>query len=160
MICDEKGPLCIAGVFGGKNSGVTDHTTSIFLESAYFNPVSIRKTAKRHQLNTDASFRFERGIDPTITAYALKRAAILIQEVAGGEITSDVSDIYQKKIEDFSVFLNFANVAKIIGQEIPKDTIKQILVSLEIKVNSVSDSGLRINYSILSCRCTKRNRCY
>ncbi|EIA07756.1 phenylalanine--tRNA ligase subunit beta [Flavobacterium frigoris] len=142
MICDEKGPLCIAGVFGGKNSGVSEHTTSIFLESAYFNPVSIRKTAKRHQLNTDASFRFERGIDPTITAYALKRAALLIQEVAGGEITSDVSDIYQKKLEDFSVFLNFANAAKIIGQEIPKDTIKQILVSLDIKVNSVSEYGL------------------
>ena len=142
MICDEKGPLCIAGVFGGKNSGVSDYTTSIFLESAYFNPVSVRKTAKRHQLNTDASFRFERGIDPNITAYALKRAALLIQEMAGGEITSDVSDVYKKKIEDFSVFLNFANVAKIIGQEIPKDTIKQILVSLEIKVNSVSESGL------------------
>jgi phenylalanyl-tRNA synthetase beta chain len=142
MICDEKGPLCIAGVFGGKNSAVSEHTTSIFLESAYFNPVSIRKTAKRHQLNTDASFRFERGIDPTITAYALKRAALLIQEVAGGEITSDLSDIYQKKIEDFSVFLNFANAAKIIGQEIPKDTIKQILVSLDIKVNSISEYGL------------------
>ncbi|HEY4619157.1 MAG TPA: phenylalanine--tRNA ligase subunit beta, partial [Flavobacterium sp.] len=142
MICDEKGPLCIAGVFGGKNSGVSEHTTSIFLESAYFNPVSIRKTAKRHQLNTDASFRFERGIDPTMTAYVLKRAALLIQEVAGGEITSDVSDVYQKKIEDFSVFLNFANAAKIIGQEIPKDTIKQILVSLDIKVNSVSEYGL------------------
>lgn len=142
MICDEKGPLCIAGVFGGKNSGVNEQTNAIFLESAYFNPISIRKTAKRHQLNTDASFRFERGIDPTITAYALKRAALLIQEVAGGEITSDVSDVYQKKIEDFSVFLNFANVAKIIGQEIPKDTIKQILVSLDIKVNSVSEIGL------------------
>jgi phenylalanyl-tRNA synthetase beta chain len=90
MICDDKGPLCIAGVFGGKNSGVSDSTTSIFLESAYFNPVSVRKTAKRHQLNTDASFRFERGIDPTITEYALKRAALLFQEVAGGEITSDI----------------------------------------------------------------------
>ncbi|CAM3087170.1 phenylalanine--tRNA ligase subunit beta [Flavobacterium frigoris] len=142
MICDEKGPLCIAGVFGGKNSGVSEHTTSIFLESAYFNPVSVRKTAKRHQLNTDASFRFERGIDPTITAYALKRAALLIQEVAGGEITSDLIDVYQKKMEDFSVFLNFGNVAKIIGQEIPKDTIKQILVSLDIKVNSFSEAGL------------------
>ncbi|TDE02619.1 phenylalanine--tRNA ligase subunit beta [Flavobacterium hiemivividum] len=142
MICDEKGPLCIAGVFGGKNSAVSDHTTSIFLESAYFNPVSIRKTAKRHQLNTDASFRFERGIDPTITAYALKRAALLIQEVAGGDITSDIIDVYQKKMEDFAVFLNFGNVAKIIGQEIPKDTIKQILVSLDIKVNSFSETGL------------------
>lgn len=142
MICDEKGPLCIAGVFGGKKSGVSEGTTSIFLESAYFDPVSIRKTAKRHQLNTDASFRFERGIDPTITEYALKRAALLIQEVAGGKITSDVIEVYPKKIEDFSVFLNFSHVSKIIGQEIPKDTIKKILVSLDIKVNSVSDSGL------------------
>jgi phenylalanyl-tRNA synthetase beta chain len=142
MICDEKGPLCIAGVFGGKKSGVSETTSSIFLESAYFNPVSIRKSAKRHQLNTDSSFRFERGIDPTITEYALKRAALLIQEVAGGEITSDVINIYQKKIEDFAVFLNFKNVARIIGQEIPKDTIKQILASLEIKINSVSDAGL------------------
>ncbi|CAH0335920.1 Phenylalanine--tRNA ligase beta subunit [Flavobacterium sp. CECT 9288] len=142
MICDEKGPLCIAGVFGGKKSGVSESTSSIFLESAYFNPVSIRKTAKRHQLNTDASFRFERGIDPSITEYALKRAALLIQEVAGGEITSDVVNVYPKKIEDFNVFLNFKNVNKIIGQEIPKDTIKKILVSLDIKVNSVSDAGL------------------
>ncbi|MCV9927628.1 phenylalanine--tRNA ligase subunit beta [Flavobacterium sp. LS1R49] len=142
MICDEKGPLCIAGVFGGKKSGVTESTTSIFLESAYFNPVSVRKSAKRHQLNTDASFRFERGIDPTITVYALKRAALLIKEIAGGEITSDIVEIYQKKIEDFSVFLNFCHVSKIIGQEIPKDTIKKILVSLDIKVNSVSEAGL------------------
>ena len=142
MICDEKGPLCIAGVFGGKKSGVSENTNSIFLESAYFNPVSIRKTAKRHQLNTDASFRFERGIDPTITAYALKRAALLIKEIAGGEITSDMVDMYPKKIEDFSVFVNFCNVNKIIGQEISKDTIKKILVSLDIKVNSVSDAGL------------------
>lgn len=142
MICDEKGPLCIAGVFGGKKSGVSENTNSIFLESAYFNPVSIRKTAKRHQLNTDASFRFERGIDPTITQYALKRAALLIKEVAGGEVTSDLIDLYPKKIEDFTVFLNFSKVAKIIGQEIPKDIIKKILVSLDIKVNSVSDAGL------------------
>jgi phenylalanyl-tRNA synthetase beta chain len=142
MICDEKEPLCIAGVFGGKESGVSESTNSIFLESAYFNPVSIRKTAKRHQLNTDASFRFERGIDPSITEYALKRAALLIQEVAGGEITSDLIDVYPKKVEDFSVFLNFNKVTKIIGQEISKDIIKKILVSLDIKVNSVSDSGL------------------
>jgi phenylalanyl-tRNA synthetase beta chain len=142
MICDENGPLCIAGVFGGKESGVSETTTSIFLESAYFNPVSIRKSAKRHQLNTDASFRFERGIDPNITTYALKRAALLIQEVAGGEITSDIIDIYPKKIEDFPVVLNFNNVKKIIGQELPKEIIKNILASLEIKVNSVSDAGL------------------
>ena len=142
MICDEKGPLCIAGVFGGQNSGVSENTNTIFLESAYFNPVSVRKTAKRHTLSTDASFRFERGIDPTITEYALKRAAILIQEVAGGEITSDIIDVYNKKIEDFSVVLNFNNVSKIIGQEIPKETIKKILVSLDIKVTSVSESSL------------------
>ncbi|MCP2025112.1 phenylalanyl-tRNA synthetase beta chain [Flavobacterium sp. HSC-32F16] len=142
MICDEKGPLCIAGVFGGKKSGVSEGTTTIFLESAYFDAVSVRKTAKRHQLNTDASFRFERGIDPTITEYALKRAALLIQEVAGGKITSDVVEVYPKKVEDFSVLLNFSHVSKIIGQEIPKDTIKKILVSLDIKVNSVSDTGL------------------
>ena len=142
MICDENGPLCIAGVFGGKESGVSESTTAIFLESAYFNPISVRKTAKRHQLNTDASFRFERGIDPAITDYAIKRAALLIQEVAGGEITSDLIDVYPKKIEDFSVFLNFNKVTKIIGQEIPKDIIKKILVSLDIKVNSVTDSGL------------------
>jgi phenylalanyl-tRNA synthetase beta chain len=142
MICDDNGPMCIAGVFGGKNSGVTENTTAIFLESAYFNPISVRKTAKRHTLSTDASFRFERGIDPTITEYALKRAALLIQEVAGGEITSDVIDLYPKKIEDFSVLLNFNNVTKIIGQELSKETIKKILVSLDIKVNSVSDAGL------------------
>ncbi|MGV3696338.1 phenylalanine--tRNA ligase subunit beta [Flavobacterium sp.] len=142
MICDEKGPLCLAGVFGGKASGVTETTNSIFLESAYFNPVSVRKSAKRHSLNTDASFRFERGIDPNITEFALKRAALLIKEVAGGEITSDIIDIYPKKIEDYPVFLHFDKTAKLIGQELPKETIKKILASLDIKVNSVSDAGL------------------
>lgn len=142
MICDENGPMCIAGVFGGKNSGVSDATTNIFLESAYFNPISIRKTAKRHGLSTDASFRFERGIDINLTDYALKRAAMMIQEVAGGEITSDPIDFYPKKIEDFTVFLNFENAKKIIGQELPKETIKKILASLDIKVNSVTDAGL------------------
>jgi phenylalanyl-tRNA synthetase beta chain len=142
MICDEKGPLCIAGVFGGINSGITETTNSIFLESAYFNPVSIRKSAKRHGLNTDASFRFERGIDPNITEFALKRAALLIKEVAGGEITSDIIDIYPKKIEDFPVFLNFDKTAKLIGQELPEETIKKILASLDIKVTTVSDAGL------------------
>ncbi|MEK8179771.1 phenylalanine--tRNA ligase subunit beta [Flavobacterium buctense] len=142
MICDEKGPLCIAGVFGGKGSGVSETTNSIFLESAYFNPVNVRKSAKRHALNTDASFRFERGIDPNITEFALKRAALLIKEVAGGEITSDIVDIYPKKIEDFPVFLNFDKTTKLIGQELPKETIKKILASLDIKVNSVSDAGL------------------
>ncbi len=142
MICDAEKPMCIAGVFGGEFSGVTESTTSIFLESAYFNPVSIRKTAKRHGLNTDASFRFERGIDPNITEYALKRAALLIQELAGGEITSDILDIYPNKIEDFQVRLSFDNAKKLIGQEIPRETIKSILTSLEIKVNNVTETGL------------------
>lgn len=145
MICDEAGPICMAGVFGGANSGVTETTTNIFLESAYFNPVSIRKTAKRHTLSTDASFRFERGIDPQITDYALKRAALLIQEVAGGEITSDLIDIYPKKIEDFNVFLSFEKVNKLIGEELKKETIKNILASLDIKINSISDAGLGLN---------------
>jgi len=142
MICDTEKPLCIAGVFGGLDSGVNNNTTSIFLESAYFNPVSVRKTAKRHALNTDASFRFERGIDPNITEYALKRAAILITEIAGGEITSDIIDIYSNKIEDFQVRLSFDKATKLIGQEIPKETIKSILTSLEIKVNNVTETGL------------------
>lgn len=142
MICDTKKPLCIAGVFGGLDSGVSENTTNIFLESAYFNPVSVRKTAKRHALNTDASFRFERGIDPNITEYALKRAALLIKEVAGGEITSDVSDAYPTKIEDFQVHITFDKVTKLIGQEIPKETIKDILSSLEIKVKNVTETGL------------------
>ena len=142
MICDTQGPLCIAGVFGGLDSGVSETTSAVFLESAYFNPVSIRKTAKRHGLSTDASFRFERGIDPAITDYALKRAATLILEVAGGEITSDLIDVNNTKNGDFPVVLNFEKVTKIIGQEIPKETIKKILVSLDIKVTSVSDSSL------------------
>ena len=142
MICDAEKPMCIAGVFGGINSGVTEGTTSIFLESAYFNPVSVRKTAKRHGLNTDASFRFERGIDPNITEYALKRAALMIVEIAGGEISSDISDTYVNKINDFEVRLSFDNAKKLIGEEIPRETIKSILTSLEIKVNNVTETGL------------------
>ncbi|WP_074409957.1 MULTISPECIES: phenylalanine--tRNA ligase subunit beta [Aquimarina] len=142
MICDAVKPLCIAGVFGGVNSGVTERTTSIFLESAYFDPISIRKTAKRHGLNTDASFRFERGIDPNITEYALKRAALLIQELAGGNISSEIMDLYPKKIEDFQVILSFENTTKLIGEEIPQDTIKRILTSLDIKINSVTETGI------------------
>lgn len=142
MICDAEKPMCIAGIFGGINSGVTESTTSIFLESAYFNPVSIRKTAKRHGLNTDASFRFERGIDPNITEYALKRAALMITEIAGGEISSDISDTYVNKINDFEVRLSFDNTKKLIGKEIPRETIKSILTSLEIKVNNVTETGL------------------
>jgi len=142
VICNSKQPMCIAGVFGGLNSGISTTTTNIFLESAYFDPVSIRKTAKRHGLSTDASFRFERGIDPNITKYALKYAALLITEIAGGEISSDIRDEYPSKIEDTQVLLSYKNITNIIGQEIPKETIKQILTSLEIKVNSVTEAGL------------------
>nr|WP_288931936.1 phenylalanine--tRNA ligase subunit beta [uncultured Allomuricauda sp.] len=142
MICDEEKPMCIAGVFGGIHSGVTEHTTSIFLESAYFDPVSIRKTAKRHGLNTDASFRFERGIDINLTKYALKRAALLIREIAGGYITSEIADLFSKKPQDRQVFLTFNKINSLIGQEIPRDTIKSILSSLEIKINNVTESGL------------------
>jgi phenylalanyl-tRNA synthetase beta chain len=142
MICDAEKPMCIAGVFGGIHSGVIESTTSIFLESAYFNPVSIRKSAKRHGLNTDASFRFERGVDPHACEYAMMRAAILITEIAGGKITSDVVDVYRKKIEDHQVVLNFDNANRLIGEEIPRETIKQILTSLEIKVNNVTETGI------------------
>ena len=143
MICDAAlNPLCIAGVFGGINSGVTKKTTSIFLESAYFNPVSIRKTAKRHALNTDASFRFERGIDINFTKYALKRAAILIKEYSNGKIASDIMDFYPEKMEDFQVFFSYENAFRLIGQELDKETIKNILASLEIKISSETEAGL------------------
>lgn len=145
MICDTEKPLCIAGVLGGQNSGVTESTSSIFLESAFFNPVSVRKTAKRHSINTDASFRFERGIDIDNVEYCLKRAALLIHEIAGGDITSDIVDIYPKKKDDYHVFLTFDKINKLIGQEIPKDTIKSILASLDIKVKNVTESGLGLS---------------
>ena len=142
MICDQEKPLCMAGVFGGLNSGVNSQTKNIFLEAAYFNPVSIRKTAKRHALSTDASFRFERGIDINLVEYALKRAALLIKEIAGGKISSDISDIYPKKEADYQVFLSFNRINSLIGEAIPTDTIKSILSSLEIKVNNVTEAGL------------------
>jgi len=142
MICDTERPMCIAGVFGGQYSGVTDETTAIFLESAYFDPVSVRKTAKRHGLNTDASFRFERGIDINTTEYALLRAAQLIKEIAGGDISSEVVDLYPNKKEGFQVFLTFDHINKLTGQEIPRDSIKSILTSLEIKVVNVTEAGL------------------
>jgi phenylalanyl-tRNA synthetase beta chain len=143
MICDaNEKPMCLGGVFGGINSGVSEHTNSIFLESAFFNPISIRKSAKRHGLNTDASFRFERGIDINMTEYALKRAALLIKEFAGGKITSDISDFYPVKVADFQVFFSYENAFRLIGQVISKDVIKNILVSLEIKINSETETGL------------------
>ncbi len=142
MICNAKQPMCIAGVFGGLESGVTQDTRSIFLESAYFDPVTVRKTAKRHGLSTDASFRFERGIDPNSVEYALMRAAIMITELAGGHISSDITDIYPKKIKDHQVVLNYETAAKVIGQVLPKETIKAILTSLDIKINNVTETSL------------------
>ncbi|WP_456378307.1 phenylalanine--tRNA ligase subunit beta [Lutibacter sp.] len=143
MICNgNEEPMCIAGVFGGLDSGVTENTASIFLESAYFNPVSIRKTAKRHALNTDASFRFERGIDPNRVKYALKRAANLIIEIAGGKISSEIVDLYPTKFEDFQVFLSYEKMDRLIGSKIPRETVKNILASLDIKFNSVTDGGI------------------
>ncbi|MEG9326427.1 phenylalanine--tRNA ligase subunit beta [Salinimicrobium catena] len=142
MICDTEKPLAIAGVFGGLGSGVTKNTNKIFIESAYFNPVTVRKTAKRHGLNTDASFRYERGIDPNITDYAIKRAALLIKELAGGNITSDIDDHYPNKIEDFPVFLTYDKINTLVGQNLEKETIKSILTSLEIRVNNVTETGM------------------
>lgn len=143
MICDGKSnPMCIAGVFGGLNSGVTENTTSIFLESAYFNSVSVRKTAKNHGLNTDASFRFERGVDINFVKYGLKRAANLILEVAGGKVSSEVIDLYPLKKKDKELFLSYKKMDKLIGEKLQREKIKNILSSLEIKVNSETDAGL------------------
>ncbi len=143
MICDgESNPMCIGGVYGGLKSGVSEDTTTIFLEAAYFNPVSIRKTAKRHALNTDASFRFERGINPNSVVYALKRAAIWIAQIANGKIVSDITDLYPVKIEDFQVNFSYEKASKLIGEKIPTDTIKDILASLDIKINHQTESGL------------------
>lgn len=134
MICNTHEGMCIAGVFGGIKSGVTASTKNIFLESAYFNPVSIRKTSKRHGLKTDASFRFERGTDPDITPWALKRASMLIKEIAGGEISSDIIDIYPRKIPNAFVNINFNNINRLIGKQIDKEVIKKILGLLDITV--------------------------
>ncbi|MEO5912198.1 MAG: phenylalanine--tRNA ligase subunit beta [Pelobium sp.] len=134
MICDAERPMCIAGVFGGVKSGVKETTKNIFLESAYFNSVSVRKTAKRFGLKTDASFRFERGTDPEITVFALKRAALLIQEVAGGTITSEIFDHYPNPVAPFEVELTFDHVQKLIGKAIAKEEIVSIIKALEIEV--------------------------
>lgn len=143
MICDgDDNPMCIGGVFGGLNSGVLENTTTLFLESAYFNPKSIRKTAKKHALNTDASFRFERGVDINLTKYALKRAALLIEKYAGGKLSSDIFDYYPNKVQEHQVVLSYENAYKLIGQEISKETIRKILTSLDIKINSATDLGL------------------
>ena len=134
MICDAEKPMCIAGVFGGQDSGVTEATKSVFIESAYFNPTRVRRTARRHGLSTDASFRYERGTDPNITVYAAKLAALLIQQLAGGEICGDVADIYPEKIEPakFAFSLDYCN--RLIGKSLPKELVVTILRALEIQV--------------------------
>ncbi len=136
MITNGHDNLCIAGVFGGLQSGIKETTTDVFLESAYFNPVSVRKTAKFHGLNTDASFRFERGVDPALTDYALKRAALLIQEIAGGEIAMDPVDIYPTKIENKIIVFHYARCYQLIGVELPKEQVNEILENLDIKIHS------------------------
>ena len=142
MICDSKKPLCIAGVFGGAESGVSNNTSHIFLESAYFDPISVRKTSKRHTLFTDASFRYERGCDPNITIYALKRATLLIQEICGGDISSEISDIYPKKINHFSVELNYSNMDSLVGEKIDRNRVKNILSDLSIEIVKEKKNGL------------------
>lgn len=146
MICNEEKEMCIAGVFGGSDSGVTKTTTSIFIESAYFNAVSVRKSAKRHGLNTDASFRFERGADPRITIYALKRAANLIKEVAGGTVSSEIVDVYPTPIENFKIDFSYANCDRTIGQAIDRNVIKKILTDLEIEI--VLENGDELKLSV------------
>ena len=145
MICNAEEGMCIAGVFGGLESGVTEKTKDVFLESAYFNPTWIRKAARRHTLNTDSSFRFERGLDPNNTLYALKRAAMMIQEIAGGTIEGAIRDIYPNEIPQPKVALSFKKVNALIGKAIPKDTIKSILESLDIVVNSETDETLHLS---------------
>ncbi|MXV52943.1 phenylalanine--tRNA ligase subunit beta [Pedobacter sp. HMF7647] len=144
MICDAVKPLCIAGVFGGAESGVKDSTTNIFLESAWFNAVAVRKTSKRHGLKTDASFRFERGTDPDMTITALKYAASLIKELAGGTISSEINDFYPVPAKPFSVSISYKNVNRLIGQLIEPAEIKSILTSLNIDVAAESEEGLEL----------------
>jgi phenylalanyl-tRNA synthetase beta chain len=144
MICNSEEPMCIAGVFGGIGSGVTETTKNVFLESAYFNAVSVRKTAKRHGLKTDASFRFERGTDPDMTVFALKRAALLIQQVAGGLISSEVSDHYPVPVQPFDVDVTYNTIDRLIGKAIPDDEIKGIVKALDIEVVSETEDGLSL----------------
>jgi phenylalanyl-tRNA synthetase beta chain len=144
MICNAEEPMCIAGVYGGIGSGVTGTTKNIFLESAYFNPIWVRKTSKRHGLKTDASFRFERGTDPHITVFALKYAALLIKEVAGGTISSEISDIYPNPILPFEVDITYKNVDRLIGKSISHEEIKSIIKALDIQIVSESAEGLSL----------------
>lgn len=144
MICNAEEPMCIAGVFGGLDSGVTEETTSVFLESAYFNPTSVRKTARRHGLNTDASFRYERGTDPNATVYCIKLAALMIKELAGGEICGDIIDLYPEVIKPFPVKLDYGYFNAIVGKAIPAETIDAIAASLEMEITGHEDNAVNL----------------
>ena len=148
MICDAEKPMCIGGVFGGLDSGVTASTTDIFLESACFNPTWIRRTARRFGLSTDASFRFERGLDPNGTIEVLKRAALLIREVAGGRITGEIQDVYPNKVEPYAVDITYRKIDETIGQTIPPETVKSILRSLEIEIAHETPEGLSLRVPV------------
>ena len=148
MICDAEKPMCIGGVFGGLDSGVTASTTDVFLESACFNPTWIRRTARRFGLSTDASFRFERGLDPNGTIEVLKRAALLIREVAGGRITGEIQDVYPNKVEPYAVDITFRKIDETIGQTIPPETVKSILRSLEIEIAHETPEGLSLRVPV------------
>ncbi len=141
MICNSEKPMCIAGVFGGLHSGISNSTQHVFLESAYFSADSIRRTSLRHQLKTDASFRYERGTDPNILIYAVKRAALLIQEIAGGKVSSEISDTHPEAFSDFQVAMRFRNIKRLIGKEIPKEEIFTILEALDIKAVAIDEEG-------------------
>lgn len=144
MICSAERPMCIAGVFGGLDSGISETTTDVFIESAYFNPVWVRKTAKRFGLNTDSSFRFERGIDPNLQVYAAKRAALLMKELAGGTISSEITDICPVPAADFVFDVSFARINALIGKEIPQETVRTILAALEVKILSEHEGRLTV----------------
>ena len=148
MICNTEEAMCIGGVFGGLDSGVTEQTTDVFLESACFHPTWIRKTARRFGLNTDASFRFERGLDANNTIYVLKRAALLIQEVAGGKITGSIQDIYPNTVQPYTVELTYNKINSLIGKDIPVETVKSILASLEMEIVSETTEGLTIHVPV------------
>lgn len=141
VICNTQEPMCIAGVFGGEDSGVSDDTTEIFIEAAYFNPVTVRKTSKRHGIKTDASFRYERGIDPMATELAARRAALLVQELAGGEVVGEMQESYPHKFEEARVELDFARMEALIGKNIGGETIKNILRSLEFGIENETAGG-------------------
>ncbi|MDE7388945.1 MAG: phenylalanine--tRNA ligase subunit beta, partial [Muribaculaceae bacterium] len=144
MICNAEEPMCLAGVFGGLDSGVTEAATDIFLESACFNPTTIRKAARRHALNTDASFRYERGVDPNGCLYVLHLAAMMVKELAGGEICGPVVDIYPEPVAPYAVELSFDQIDELIGKHIPADTVRSILRSLEIEIASEADGVMQL----------------